>query len=170
MPRVRRLQPESTYSAIPLEYLTSCKIGLSCHTEERSTLVSSKIEDQHRIMALTPRLKAALYVLAALGLYGTWGRTILDGTLERLLTALRHGHLHIMSGTNEPLLTSITGIYWPVDCLLDILILFFWEAADGSHPSTTLVALYFAGQHLCIVVLLYIDSLRSGNRDKWKIG
>lgn len=121
-------------------------------------------------MAVTRRLTAALYVLAAIGFYGTWGRTMLDGTLRRLFTALHHDQQHTMSGTNEPLLRTITGIYWPIDYLLDVLILFFWEAADGSHPSTTLVALYFVGQHLSIAIVLYIDSLRSGNRKLWKIG
>ena len=121
-------------------------------------------------MAVTTRLKAAVYVLAALGFYGTWGRTILDGTLMRLFTALHYDERHFMSGTNEPLLTTITGVYWPIDYLLNVLILFFWEATDGSHPSTTLVALYFAGQHLSIAVVLYINSLRTGNRKEWKIG
>ncbi|KAI4215443.1 MAG: hypothetical protein LQ349_009155 [Xanthoria aureola] len=71
-------------------------------------------------MAVTHRLTAALYVLAAIGFYGTWGRTMLDGTLKRLFTALHHDQQHLMSGTNEPLLRTITGIYWPIDYLLDL--------------------------------------------------
>ena len=117
------------------------------------------------------KLRAVVYTLGILGLYGTWGRTIVDGTLLRLLNALHGRKPFIMPGTTaEPLRTSITGVYWPIDYLLNMLILFFWEAVDGSHPTTSAVALYFAGQHLSIVTLLYVDSLRYGNAGKWTIG
>lgn len=117
------------------------------------------------------RLKAFVYTLGVLGLYGTWGRTIVDGTLFRLLDALHGGKPFIMPGTTaEPLRTSITGVYWPIDYLLNMLILFFWQAVDGSHPTTSAVALYFAGQHLSLLTLLYVDSLRYGNVHKRSIG
>lgn len=109
-------------------------------------------------------------VLGILGFYSTWGRTIIDGTLARLLTALHDSKPFCLSGTHEPLQTHITGLYWPVDYLLNLLILFFWEAVDGSHPTTSLVGFYFAGQHLSIVVAHYVDSYRRGNAKRWVIG
>ncbi|KAL9030779.1 MAG: hypothetical protein Q9196_001129 [Gyalolechia fulgens] len=109
-------------------------------------------------------------VLGVAGFYNTWGRTFIDGTLVRLLTALHGGKPYFLSGTTERLKTNITGLYWPVDYLLNLLILFFWEAVDGSHPTTSLVAVYFAGQHLSMVVAQYVDSYRHGNAGRWKIG
>jgi len=101
-------------------------------------------------------LKASIFVLAVAGLYTTWGRSAIDGTLTRLLTALQQERI------------SIIGIY-PIDLLLQVLILFFWEAVDGSHPSTTAVAIYFAGQHLSIISALYINSYRAANISRWKL-
>ena len=115
--------------------------------------------------------KAVVYTLGILGLYGTWGRAIIDGTLIRLLKAIHGREPFIMPGTTlEPLKTSITGVYWPIDYILNILIIFFWEAVDGSHPTTSAVAFYFAGQHLSLVTLMYGNSLKYGNLDEWTIG
>ncbi|KAL9597887.1 MAG: hypothetical protein Q9219_004840 [cf. Caloplaca sp. 3 TL-2023] len=111
-----------------------------------------------------------LYTLGALGFYGTWGRAFIDGTIQRLINALHGSELHLMTGTEEPLRTTITGLYWPVDYFLNVLILFFWEAVDGSHPTTSLVAFYFAGQHLSIVVAQYVHSYRRGSLANWKLG
>ncbi|KAJ5958022.1 uncharacterized protein N7479_005172 [Penicillium vulpinum] len=109
-----------------------------------------------------PLLKPALYVLSLLGTYHTWGRTIVDGTLVHLLQALHGGKEYILPGTDSPLRTSITGIYWPVDYLLDILIVFFWEAVDGSHPSTSAIGIYFLSQYFSILTGIYVDGLRLG--------
>ncbi|KAL8798705.1 MAG: hypothetical protein Q9182_006456 [Xanthomendoza sp. 2 TL-2023] len=118
----------------------------------------------------TTKWKTIIFGLAGLGLYGTWGRAAIDGSLMHLQSALHKDGPHLMSGTQEPLMRSITGIYWPIDYFLDVLILFFWEVVDGSHPATSLVSLYFGGQLLSLVVMLYIDSSRSGNRKEWRIG
>ncbi|KAL8813306.1 MAG: hypothetical protein Q9223_001383 [Gallowayella weberi] len=117
----------------------------------------------------TTKWKAVIFVLAGLGLYGTWGRSAIDGSLMHLQSALHKDGPHLMSGTKEPLIRQITGI-WPIDYFLDVLILFFWEVVDGSHPATSLVSLYFAGQLFSLVATLYVDSLRYGNRKEWRIG
>lgn len=110
--------------------------------------------------------KVFLYSLAILGLYGTWIRSALNGTLLILLKAL---HVTgVLPDTKIPIKTQLTGIYWPVDYLLDVLILFFWQAVDGSHPSTSIFGLYFAGQHTAVIATLYIDSYKRPARG-WRL-
>ncbi|KKK13019.1 hypothetical protein ARAM_001878 [Aspergillus rambellii] len=114
-------------------------------------------------MAPTTRnqLKATLYLLSALGTYHTWGRTVLDGSLSHLLTALHGPNLpYILPGTESPLRTRITGIVWPIDYLLDMLLVFFWEAVDGSHPATSAIGIYFLAQYLSVLTGIYVDSAR----------
>lgn len=116
----------------------------------------------HTVMMHSRMLKPFLYALAALGAYHTWGRTIADGTLTHLLHAMHSKDGYILPGTDSFLRTSITGIYWPIDYLLDILIVFFWEAVDGSHPTTSAIGIYFLSQFLSVFTGLYVDSLRHG--------
>lgn len=112
------------------------------------------------VITLT-QLKTTLYFLSALGTYHTWGRSILDGSFSHLLTALHGPNLpYLLPETNSPLLTRITGIYWPVDYLLNILVVFFWEAVDGSHPATSAVGIYFLAQYMSVLTGIYVDSAR----------
>ncbi|PKX89960.1 uncharacterized protein P174DRAFT_412656 [Aspergillus novofumigatus IBT 16806] len=111
-------------------------------------------------------LEPVLYMLSVLGTYHTWGRTVLDGSLSHLLTALHGSKPYILPGTESPLRTRITGIYWPVDYLLDVLIVFFWEAVDGSHPATSAVGIYFLAQYFSLLTGVYVDSLRLGQSGK----
>ncbi|KAJ5329224.1 hypothetical protein N7452_009614 [Penicillium brevicompactum] len=112
------------------------------------------------VITLT-QLKTTLYLLSALGTYHTWGRSILDGSFSHLLTALHGPNLpYLLPETNSPLLTRITGIYWPVDYLLNILVVFFWEAVDGSHPATSAVGIYFLAQYMSVLTGIYVDSAR----------
>lgn len=113
--------------------------------------------------------KLIFYGLAALGLYNTWGRSVLDGTLMRLHQALDGEKPFILPGTNSPLKTRITAIRYPVDYLIDILIVFFWQAVDGSHPSTSIVGIYFLTQYYSILTSFYIDSFRLGNARVWAL-
>lgn len=72
-----------------------------------------------------------LYTLGLLGFYRTWIRSALNGPLSIVFTSL-----HVtgtLPGGGLPLKTSLTGIYWPLDYLLNMLIVFFWQVADGSH-------------------------------------
>ncbi len=60
------------------------------------------------------------------------------------------------------LLDGFTGIP-PLDYLLRTLVVFFWEATDGSHPAVTATGLYFVGQLFPIIVAIYLDGLRHAN-------
>lgn len=108
------------------------------------------------------KLRPALYLLGLLGTYHTWGRTVIDGSFFHLLKALHGPHPYVLPGTDSLLRTTITGIYWPVDYLLNVLIVFFWEAIDGSHPATSAIGIYFLSQLFSVLVGLYVDSLRVG--------
>lgn len=110
-------------------------------------------------------VKPVLYGLGVMGTLGTWGRSAADGTLGHLFRAL-HGNgeaPYILPGTECALKTSFTGLYWPVDYLLDVLVIFFWEAIDGSHPAASAVGIYFLGQYFAVLVGFYADYLRAGN-------
>ncbi|KAK2624707.1 hypothetical protein QTJ16_005900 [Diplocarpon rosae] len=112
-------------------------------------------------MARTIAITRTLYALGLLGLIQTWGRTALDGTLVHLFHALHGENPYILPGTTAKLQTSFTGIYWPVDYLLDVLVVFFWEAVDGSHPTTSIIGIYFLGQLFPLVIGFYQDGLRA---------
>jgi hypothetical protein len=114
-------------------------------------------------------LKLVFYALAALGLYNTWGRSALDGTLMRLLQALHGEKPFILPGTKSPLKTRITGIRYPIDYLINVLIIFFWQAVDGSHPSTSIIGIYFLTQYYSILTSFYINSFRMGNAKIWAL-
>ena len=107
-------------------------------------------------------MKFALYTLGLLGTLGTWGRAAMDRTLIHLFHALLEPKEYILPGTASPLRRSFTGIYWPIDFLLDVLIVFFWEAVDGSHPGTSAIGIYFLGQLFPILVAFYMDYFRLG--------
>lgn len=97
--------------------------------------------------------------LTLLGLVQLWGRAVADGTLANLLSALHGDTPYQLPGTTASLKSSFTG-FPPVDYLLRILVVFFWEVADGSHPSSSAIGLYFLGQYFSILVAFYVDSLR----------
>lgn len=113
-------------------------------------------------------VKSILYTLAALGLYGTWGLSALNGTLGRLLTVLHQSSM--LPGSDVPLLTRFTGIYWPIDYLIDVLVVFFWQIVDGSKVTSSVFGLYFAGQHVAVITALYVNSYRAGNVGRWCTG
>lgn len=113
--------------------------------------------------------KWVFYFLALLGFCNTWGRTVIDGSLGLLLKALDRRERYILPGTQERVRTCVTRLYWPFDYLLNILIIFFWEAVDGSHPSTSATGIYFLGQYFSILVSMHIDASRLGNARQWKL-
>lgn len=117
---------------------------------------------------LSPSLKVALYSLVSIGLYGTWGRSALNGSLRQLHTAIHVDDA--LPGCPEPFKSSITAIYYPVDYLLHVLIGFFWQAVDGSHPTTSTFGLYFAAQLVAVITTVYVDSYKAPRRawmPKW---
>ncbi len=105
-------------------------------------------------------MKYIFYALGFLGLLNTWGRLAIDGTLLHLFHALHGTKDYILPGTTSLLQRNFTGIYWPIDYLLNILIIFFWEAVDGSHPATSAIGIYFLSQLFPILVAFYTEYFR----------
>lgn len=104
--------------------------------------------------------KPILYGLGLVGFLGTWGRSMADGTLMRLFQALHSSDPYVLPNTSQPLLGRFTGITYPVDYLLRVLVVFFWEAVDGSHPAASVTGIYFLGQLLPCIVIIYLKALR----------
>ncbi|KXJ87202.1 hypothetical protein Micbo1qcDRAFT_208234 [Microdochium bolleyi] len=111
-------------------------------------------------------LRGFMQAWTIVGFYGTWVRSLLNGTLASIFHALHVSG--VLPGTDLALSTTLTGIYWPFDYLLDILILFFCNAVDGSYPPTSVFGLWFAGQHTAVITILYLDCYRSGPKFSWR--
>ncbi|KAL2834226.1 hypothetical protein BDW59DRAFT_168571 [Aspergillus cavernicola] len=107
----------------------------------------------------TPR--SLLCALGLLGFWGTHGRTSADGSTA-LITQLLDSPTPYLPGTQSVLRGTYTGIK-PVDHILNILILFWFEAVDGSHPTASAISLYFLGQLLPCIIFAYLNGLR-GNK------
>ncbi|GKZ33987.1 hypothetical protein AbraIFM66950_004118 [Aspergillus brasiliensis] len=103
--------------------------------------------------------KSLLIALGAVGVLGTWGRTALDGSTE-LLTKVLDDPNGQLPGTQVLLQRTFTGIRIPIDHIISTLVVFWYEAVDGSHPSSTAVALYFLGQLLPCLVIIYTNAQR----------
>ncbi|KAI0857766.1 hypothetical protein F4860DRAFT_527569 [Xylaria cubensis] len=113
----------------------------------------------------SPTSRLTTPVLCTLSLLGSlqlWGRAAMDGTLEHLFYALHGPMPYNLPSTRSLLKESFTGMYWPFDYLLNILVVFFWEVADGSHPDASAVGIYFLGQYLAVLLIFYLDSCRTG--------
>ncbi|KAK2749202.1 hypothetical protein FQN57_006817 [Myotisia sp. PD_48] len=106
-------------------------------------------------------VKIILPLLSLFAFYATWGISLTDGTLNHML-AIRHGNAVNIPNTTTPLRLKFTGIP-PIDYWFTIMVLFFWEAVDGSHPDTSLTGVYFLGQLIGVWALLWIEGLRRGN-------
>ncbi|KAL4874742.1 hypothetical protein BJY04DRAFT_233374 [Aspergillus karnatakaensis] len=103
--------------------------------------------------------KTALCALAVVGIWGTHGRSGADGSTALISEALDSPTPYILPGTQSALAESFTGLK-PVDYILRLLVLFWWETVDGSHPATSAVGLYFLGQLLPCLVIIYFNGLR----------
>lgn len=108
-----------------------------------------------------PTLQAIVVVLGLLGCLATWGRTIADGSFALLNAAMADEH-YTLPGTSHRPLRVYSGIP-PLDYLARVLVLFFWEAIDGSHPKTSAAGIYMAGQMAPVIVTQYLDALRRGH-------
>ncbi|KAI9785097.1 MAG: hypothetical protein M1816_000508 [Peltula sp. TS41687] len=103
-------------------------------------------------------VKVILPLLSAGAFYALF---INDDTIRRILAILLSKPVYIPR-TEEPMRLRYTGIP-PIDYWLTIMVLFFWEALDGSHPDTSLSGVYFLGQLISIWALLWMEGLRRGN-------
>jgi hypothetical protein len=102
-----------------------------------------------------------LALLSAYAFFATWGISLLDGTLGLMLD-IRLAEVPLIPGTTEPLRLHFTGV-GPIDYWYTIMVLFFWEAVDGSHPATSLTGIYFLGQLLPVLTLVFVEGYRFGN-------
>ncbi|KAI1879702.1 hypothetical protein JX265_002656 [Neoarthrinium moseri] len=107
-----------------------------------------------------PALKAVFVGLGLLGLAATWGRMLSDGSFSLIEEVL--GGDNKLPGSDYDLVSSFCGI-GPLDNLARTLVVFFWEAIDGSHPKTSAAGIYMAGQMAPVIVVQYLDGLRKGN-------
>lgn len=107
-----------------------------------------------------PALKTVFVGLGLLGLAATWGRMLADGSFTLIQEVL--GGDGSLPGSDFKLRSSFCGI-GPLDNLARTLVVFFWEAIDGSHPKTSAAGIYMAGQMLPVIVVQYLDGLRKGN-------
>jgi hypothetical protein len=69
----------------------------------------------------------------------------------------------LIPGSEQPLRLRYTGIP-PLDYWLQVMAVFFWQAVDGSHPTTSLTGLYFLGQLIGIWTILFVEGNRVENR------
>jgi hypothetical protein len=82
--------------------------------------------------------------------------------MARIL-AVRAAAVPRIPGSDQPLRLRFTG-FAPLDYWFTIMVLFFWEALDGSHPATSLAGIYFLGQLVAIWTLVWVEGSRAGNR------
>ncbi|KAK7450387.1 hypothetical protein CaCOL14_003220 [Colletotrichum acutatum] len=54
----------------------------------------------------------------------------------------------------------------PLDSLLTMLVKFFKPILDGEDPNLTLFSIFMAGQLLAVHVLIQVEGLRAGNRER----
>ncbi|KAL8728133.1 MAG: hypothetical protein Q9181_005450 [Wetmoreana brouardii] len=107
-----------------------------------------------------------LLSLSGLGFYLTWYIFMNNGAAQ-MMNDIRDNGPHILPYTDGgPLRKTYTGIA-VVDYQLTILVLFFYNIVDGSHPNACLQAYHFFGQAIAGYSLLILEGRRYGN--KWKI-
>ncbi|RAH80163.1 hypothetical protein BO86DRAFT_342069 [Aspergillus japonicus CBS 114.51] len=111
-------------------------------------------------MSAKVQAESLLYLVGLVGMLGTWGRSALDGSTALLLRVLDGSKPYILAGTEATLRRTFTGIRYPLDCTLSVLIAFWYEAVDGSHPAASAVSLYFLGQLLPCIVIAYVNGVR----------
>ncbi|KAL3468955.1 hypothetical protein BJX99DRAFT_268818 [Aspergillus californicus] len=102
--------------------------------------------------------KAVLCALGLLGIWGTHGHTRADGSTALLLEGLE-SPTYLLPGTQSALRKSFTG-FQAFDDIIRMLVLFWWETLDGSHPTTSTIGLYFLGQALPCILIVYLNALR----------
>ncbi|KAI4601740.1 hypothetical protein KJ359_010604 [Pestalotiopsis sp. 9143b] len=103
-----------------------------------------------------------LHILCLLGALTTWGLCIADGTVSHLLVVLHGPSEYVLPGSSATLRSTFTHIF-PVDYLLRMLVIFFWEPAYGRLPATSATGVYFLGQVFPIMTAVCLDGVRGGS-------
>jgi hypothetical protein len=92
--------------------------------------------------------------LAIYACYATWGLNVIDGSVGRMLAIFN---------ADVPVKTHFTG-FPPLDNWIVFMIVFFWEALNGSHPLLVIEGLYFFGQVTAMWTLMCLEGNRNGNK------
>ena len=108
---------------------------------------------------LTTQTLLTFLLLFLFALYTTWGLVSQNRTVA-LMEANRAKGPHLLPHTAAALRRHYTGLA-PVDYQLAVLALFFWELVDGSHPSGSLLCVYFAGQITTAMILLMVQGVEA---------
>ncbi|KAF1963472.1 hypothetical protein CC80DRAFT_557138 [Byssothecium circinans] len=101
-------------------------------------------------------------MLAAYACYAPWGLNVLDGSVGRMLDIF-NADVPVLTGTDVPVKTHFTG-FPPLDNWIVFMIVFFWEALNGSHPALVIEGLYFFGQVTALWTLMCLEGNRIGNK------
>jgi hypothetical protein len=114
--------------------------------------------------------KTVFCALGLVGFWGTHGRSGADGSTALISEALESPTPYFLPGTQSALVKTFTGFQSPIDYILRLLVLFWWEAVDGSHPTTSTISLYFLGQLLPCITIIYLNALRGNKPSLVKYG
>ena len=109
--------------------------------------------------------RVLLVLLALAGFWTLWGFPYQNGLLKILEHQTEPGAV-IPGPTVAPMKQTYIGI-GVVDKQLTVLVSFFYAAIDGNRADVSLSFLYLGGQVLAAWVLIMVEGLRKGNRDKF---
>lgn len=100
-----------------------------------------------------------LLASAAVAVWGTWGIAFRTGFLA-LIKSMR-----VLPVVNVPLHETYTGIS-PIDKFIQRLHLILYPAVDGTWPGLCLVAWEFSGSFAVTWMVVGLEGLRMGNKEK----
>lgn len=104
--------------------------------------------------------KILILAIGIIGVLGTLGRAFADGSMPLQMEAVDSPTPYILPGTQFSLRQTFTGIKYPIDNTLRMLVVFWFEALDGSHPAASGVSFYFMGQLFPCILVTYLNGLR----------
>ena len=111
--------------------------------------------------------KTILLLCAASTVYTLWIQPFQTGFLNSMLDLGKPGAL-LPGSSSIPVRQHYTGFDF-VDKRMGTVAGFFWPGIDGSRVDISLVLLETMVQIDATWVLVVIESLRAGNKDKWYI-
>src|SRR5438874_1494022 len=113
-------------------------------------------------MPSNPVTITLLVALAALGVYSMVLHPFSNGFYEAV-GSIRDEFPKILPASNATLVDFYTGIE-PLDYFLTTMQIVFSSIFDMSAPGMTVLAFYFAGQVVPVLVVMMIEGLREGNK------
>lgn len=104
-------------------------------------------------------------LLAAYGYYALWAFAGKNGTFSLMREWSSQNRL---PGTGETYKTTFTRWKW-LDEYLRSLLTLFWPMVNGTHPGSSLMCFYFAGQGIAAWILTVLEGARRINKANWKV-